>query len=192
VAWYGLFVLGGFALLVRSWRVEAHHWLPVIPPMLALVAVGTLPSTSALGDAAYARYDLGEIHDQFVALNLAAALGMTAMALLYDRSRLLLTFATTQASYPAWWAGLWQWGGLPMPDSSEFPGAVPTEIHTITPAPPTEAPTSPEMNVPSFQVIYTCGNQLCLTVPPPRAFCTGDHGGIAPTSTPPREILESP
>ena len=118
VAWYGLFVLGGFALLVRSWRVEAHYWLPVIPPMLALVAVGTFPSTSALGGAAYAGYDLGEIHDQFVALNLAAALGMTALALLYDRSRLFLTFAAVQASllltYPAWWAGLWHWGGLPM------------------------------------------------------------------------------
>jgi hypothetical protein len=50
----------------------------------------------------------------------------------------------------------------PMPDSSEFPGAVPTEIHTVTPAPPTEAPTSTEMNAPAFQVIYTCGNQLCL------------------------------
>lgn len=128
VAWYSLFVLGSLLLLVHSWRAAVSpspivggsrrgaHWPLVIPPILALAAVGAFSATGALGGAAYASYDTGDVHEWFVGLNILGALALTALALLYRRPRLLLAWAGMQGllllTYPAWWAYLWRWGGL--------------------------------------------------------------------------------
>jgi len=128
VAWYSLFVLGSFLLLAHSWRAAASssylvvgsrrgvHWPLLIPPILALTLAGAFPATGAVGGAAYAPYDTGDVHEWFVGLNILGALALTALALLYRRPRLLLAWAGMQGllllTYPAWWAYLWRWGGL--------------------------------------------------------------------------------
>lgn len=128
VAWYSLFVLGSFLLLLRSWRAAVSpsplvegsrrgvHWLPVLPPILALALAGAFPATGAVGGAAYAPYGTGDVHEWFVGLNILGTLALTALALLYRRPRLLLAWARMQGllllTYPAWWAYLWRWGGL--------------------------------------------------------------------------------
>jgi len=121
VAWYGLFVVGGLLLLGRSWRHGVSPWLLVVPPILALAAVGAFPSTGALGGASYAPYDLSDVQEMFIGLNLFSALALTGLALLYRWPRLLLAWVTAQGlllvTYPVWWAALWRWGMLGTPVS---------------------------------------------------------------------------
>lgn len=88
----------------------------MIPAILALAVVGAYPATSLLGGARYAPYDTGDIHEWFVSMNFIAGLAMAALALLYRRPRLLLSWSIAQGllliTYPAWWGGLWRWGAL--------------------------------------------------------------------------------
>lgn len=118
VSWYGLFVVASGTGLWRD-KHNREAWLLVIGPLLMLAGLGAFSITGFLR-ATYAPYDLFELHELFVWLNVLVGFLMSMAALLYRWPRLILSWAIVQGgllvAYPIWWLALWAQGtwGSPM------------------------------------------------------------------------------